>query len=188
MTMSRVIALVGSLRAASITRTLAEAAISVAPEGVEVVIHEGLAELPFYNEDIDTPETVASIEAVTALRDAVAGADSVLLLTPEYNGTIPAVLKNAIDWLSRPYGAGAISAKPTAVISSSPSPNAARWAKDDAAKAARVAGAAVLDDVDLAIGGVIAALDGVHPRENSQIASDIAGVVAALAGTSLVDA
>ena len=87
--MSRVIALVGSLRAASITRTLAEAAVSVAPEGVEVVIHEGLAELPFYNEDIDTPEAVASIEAVTALRDAVAGADSVDRKSTRLNSSHP---------------------------------------------------------------------------------------------------
>lgn len=186
--MSRVIALVGSLRAASITRRLAETASTVAPEGVEVVIHEGLADLPFYNEDLDTPEKIADLGAVTALREAVAGADALLLLTPEYNGTIPAVLKNAIDWLSRPYGAGAISGKPTAVISSSPSANAGRWAKEDTAKAARIAGASVLDDVDLAIGGIVAAIDGAHPRENSQIASDIADVVTALTGTALVDA
>lgn len=186
--MSRVIALVGSLRAASITRRLAETAAFVAPEGVEVVIHEGLGDLPFYNEDIDTPESVASLDTVTALRAAVQDADAVLLLTPEYNGTIPAVLKNAIDWLSRPYGSGAISTKPTAVISSSPSSNGARWAKEDAEKAARIAGASVLDDVDLAIGGVVAAIDGGHPRDNSQIAADIAEVVTALTRAELVDA
>lgn len=178
--MSRVIALVGSLRAASITRALAEAAVSVAPQNVEVVIFDGLADLPFYNEDIDDPESLTGFESVGRLRSAVADSDAVLLFTPEYNGTIPAVLKNAIDWLSRPYGAGAITGKPTAVVSASPSSNGARWANEDTVKAARIAGASLLGDVDLAIGGIVAALDGAHPRDNSQIASDISGVVTAL--------
>ncbi|MBY6362322.1 NAD(P)H-dependent oxidoreductase [Rhodococcoides corynebacterioides] len=185
--MSRVIALVGSLRAESVTRRLAETAASVAPEGVRVDIFEGLGDLPFYNEDIDNTDALAAHPAVDRLRTAVGDADAVLLLTPEYNGTIPAVLKNAIDWASRPFGDGAIKGKPTAVISSSPSANAARWAKDDTAKAARVAGATVLDDADLAIGSILSAIDGKHPRDNSQIAGDIAGVVSAL-DAALVDA
>ena len=61
----------------------------------------GLGELPFYNEDIDNEDMAAS---VTALRRAAADADAALVVTPEYNGSIPGVLKNAIDWLSRPYG------------------------------------------------------------------------------------
>lgn len=184
--MSRVIALVGSLRAESITRGLAETAQTVSPEGVDVVVYDGLADVPFYNEDLDTPDV--DIEAVTRLRTAVGEADALLLLTPEYNGTIPAVLKNAIDWLSRPYGAGAIKGKPTAVISSSISPNGGRWAKEDTVKAAKVAGGAVVEDVDLSIGAIASAIDGKHPRDNSQIASDVQAAVAALAGATLVEA
>lgn len=115
MSQTRILALVGSLRAASVNRRLAEAAAHTAPEGVEVTLYEGLADIPFYNEDIDVPGSVPA--AAQALRDAVAEADGLLVVTPEYNGTLSAVLKNAIDWASRPYGAGAIKAKPTAVVS-----------------------------------------------------------------------
>ncbi|MCE9516908.1 MAG: NAD(P)H-dependent oxidoreductase, partial [Mycobacterium sp.] len=108
-----VLALVGSLRTASINRQLAELAAQSAPDGVTVVVYDGLGDLPFYNEDIDTADAPA---AVSALRTAAADADAALVVTPEYNGSIPGVLKNAIDWLSRPWGDGAFKDKPLAVI------------------------------------------------------------------------
>ena len=110
----KVLALVGSLRAASVNRQIAELATDVAPEGVTVTIFEGLGELPFYNEEIDPAvnnELHDAPAAVTALRDAAAEADAALVVTPEYNGSIPAVIKNAIDWLSRPFGNGALKGK-----------------------------------------------------------------------------
>ena len=76
------------------------------PPGSTVEIAEGLGELPFYNEDLDGDAGARS--PPQRLRDQVAAADRVLAVTPEYNGTMPAVLNNAIDWLSRPYGAGAL--------------------------------------------------------------------------------
>ena len=109
----KVLALVGSLRAASINRQLAELAAETAPDGVTVTVFEGLGDLPFYNEDIDNDDVPAS---VVALREAAAEADAALVVTPEYNGSIPGVLKNAIDWLSRPFGNGALKGKPTAVV------------------------------------------------------------------------
>ena len=175
MTQSRVLALVGSLRAGSVNRQLAETAASVAPEGAQVTVFDGLGDLPFYNEDIDTPDN--DIAAVAAIRAAAADADALLLLTPEYNGTIPAVLKNAIDWLSRPYGAGAISGKPVAVVSSSISPNAAKWAHADVRRSVGVAGGKVLDDVQLTVGETNAKFGDKHPRENAEVAQQIAGVV-----------
>jgi NAD(P)H-dependent FMN reductase len=99
---TEILILVGSLRAASINRQLAELAAESAPDGVTLTIYEGLDELPFYNEDIDTPTPPP---AVAALRAAAADADAALIVTPENNATIPAVLKNALDWLSRPWGA-----------------------------------------------------------------------------------
>src|SRR4029078_12117519 len=84
-----------------------------APEDLEIVIHESLGNIPFYNEDIDVEGQVP--EAAAALRAAANAADALLLVTPEHNGTMPASLKNAIDWLSRPFGAGALAGKPTAV-------------------------------------------------------------------------
>ena len=109
----KVLALVGSLRAASINRQLAELAAETAPDGVSVTVFDGLGDLPFYNEDIDNDDVPAS---VVALRTAAADADAALVITPEYNGSIPGVLKNAIDWLSRPFGNGALKGKPAAVI------------------------------------------------------------------------
>ena len=78
MSQTRILALVGSLRSASVNRQLAEAAAELAPEGADVVIYEGLAEIPFYNEDIDGDAAPA---AAVALRDAGAEADAVLLFT-----------------------------------------------------------------------------------------------------------
>ena len=139
----RILALVGSLRADSYNRQLAEAAVKHAPDGIDVEIFEGLAEVPFYNEDLDEPSDVPG--PAQNLRDAVARADALLVITPEYNGTIPAVLKNAIDWTSRPYGIGAITAKPAAVVGTAGGRYGGAWAHEDTRKAARVAGAQVLD-------------------------------------------
>jgi NAD(P)H-dependent FMN reductase len=90
----RLLMLLGSLRAASINRQLAYLAIDSAPPGVDIDWFDRLGELPFYNEDIDTDDVP---EAVQALRGAASAANGALVVTPEYNGTIPGVLKNAID-------------------------------------------------------------------------------------------
>ncbi|NLE81898.1 MAG: NAD(P)H-dependent oxidoreductase [Rhodococcus sp.] len=188
MSTTKVLALVGSLRAGSVNRQLAETAETVAPEHTTVTVFDGLADVPFYNEDLDTVDN--SIPAVTALREAAADADAFLLVTPEYNGTIPAVLKNAIDWISRPYGAGAIKDKPVAVVSASPSGNGAQWAHEDTRKAARIAGGKVLEDVTLAIGKTIDKFGDAHPRDNAEVAGQIAKVVESLSAATkeLVDA
>ena len=141
-TQTRIVALVGSLRADSLNRRLAEALREQAPEGVVVEIAEGLESLPSYNEDLDGEAVPA---AAAALRTLVGGADAVLAVTPEYNGTMPAVLNNAIDWLSRPYGAGAIVAKPFGVVGATPTPYGGKWAHADAARSAGIAGAIVVD-------------------------------------------
>src|ERR1700692_5108592 len=111
-----VLALVGSLRAASVNRQVAEVSTENGPDGISVAVYDGLGDVPFYNEDIDGADAPV---AARNLRAAVADADAVLVITPEYNASIPAVLKNAIDWLSRPYGEGAVAAKPLAVIGAS---------------------------------------------------------------------
>jgi NAD(P)H-dependent FMN reductase len=140
----RVAVLVGSLRADSVNRKLAEVLRDQAPAGVTLEIVEGLGELPFYNEDIDGESVPAPAQA---LRDAVARADRVLAVTPEYNGTMPAVLNNALDWLSRPYGAGAIVGKPFGVIGTTPTPYGGKWSHADAARSAGIAGAVVVEEV-----------------------------------------
>ncbi|MBF6296910.1 NAD(P)H-dependent oxidoreductase [Nocardia amamiensis] len=175
MSNTRILALVGSLRAASVNRQLAEAAAQTAPEGVEVTLYEGLADIPFYNEDIDVPGSVPA--AAQALRDAVADADGLLLVTPEYNGTLSAVLKNAIDWTSRPYGSGAITGKPTAVVSASISPNAAQWAHGDAVKALGVAGAKVVESAHLHFGVIGERFASSHPRDDAEALTGLASSV-----------
>src|SRR5882724_2803755 len=87
---TNVLVLLGSLRAGSINRQLAELAIETAPDGVHLQLFDRLGELPFYNEDIDNDEVA---EPVAALRAAAADVDAALVVTPEYNGSIPGVLK-----------------------------------------------------------------------------------------------
>jgi NAD(P)H-dependent FMN reductase len=77
----------------------------------------------------------------------VASADRVLAVTPEYNGTMPAVLNNAIDWLSRPYGQGAIVGKPFAAIGATPTPYGGKWSHEHARHSATIAGAVVVDGI-----------------------------------------
>src|SRR5699024_1676412 len=115
-----------------------------APRGVRVEIAEGLDGIPFYNEDLDGAQAPA---AAQALRDLVGDADAVLAVTPEYNGTMPAVLNNAIDWLSRPYSAGAIKGKPFAVVGVTPTPYGGQWAHEHARRSATIAGALVPDEI-----------------------------------------
>ncbi|HET8993288.1 MAG TPA: NAD(P)H-dependent oxidoreductase [Rhodococcus sp. (in: high G+C Gram-positive bacteria)] len=178
MAQTRVLALVGSLRTAAVTRQLAETAVAVSPDEVEVTVYEGLADVPFYNEDLDG-DTVPA--AAVALRDAAADADAFLLVTPEYNGTISAVLKNAIDWLSRPYGVGAMTGKPVAVVSQSPSQNAGKWALEDTTKAAGIAGGKVIEGGSLTIGETFGKFGEAHAKEHAQTAEQISAVVVALA-------
>jgi NAD(P)H-dependent FMN reductase len=161
---TRVLVLVGSLRADSLNRRVAEALRDLAPADVTVEIAEGLGEVPFYNEDLDTEQVPA---AARALRDQVAAADRVLAVTPEYNGTMPAVLNNAIDWVSRPYGRGALKGKPFAVIGATPTPYGGKWAHDDTRRSAGIAGAVVVEDVVLsqsALEGDILADEAVRAR------------------------
>ncbi len=141
--MTHVAVLVGSLRADSVNRQVAESLRAQAPTGVTIDIIDGLADVPFYNEDLDAGSAPT---AATALRDRVSAADRVLVVTPEYNATMPAVLNNAIDWLSRPYGAGAIAGKPFGVLGVTPTPYGGKWAHEHTALSAKIAGAVVVED------------------------------------------
>lgn len=104
--------LAGSLRRASYNRALLVAAQELAPEGVEIRVFDRLGDLPHYNSDleVDLPEPVVS------LREAIRSADGLLIATPEYNHSIPGVLKNAIDWASRPPTSSVLKRKPCAIL------------------------------------------------------------------------
>ncbi len=144
MSETRVAVLIGSLRAESVNRRLAEVLRDQAPAGVTLDLVEGLGELPFYNEDLDGEH---GLQLVADVRARVASADRVLVVTPEYNGTMPAVLNNAIDWLSRPYGQCALTGKPFGVVGTTPTPYGGKWSHADAARSAGIAGAVVVEDV-----------------------------------------
>ena len=172
----KVLTLVGSLRAASINRQIAELASEAAPDGVAVTIFDGLGDLPFYNEDIDNDADVPA--AVTALRAAAADADAALVVTPEYNGSYPAVIKNAIDWLSRPFGDSALKGKPLAVIGGSFGQYGGVWAHDETRKSFGIAGPTVVETIKLSV--PFKTLNGQHPREHAEVAANVRDAVGKL--------
>src|SRR6188472_3774981 len=108
------------------------------PEGVDLFVFEGLAEIPAFDEDL-------APDVVDALKAAIAETDGILVATPEYNGSIPGALKNAFDWVSRPIAESPIRAKPVAVIGASTSAFGAVWAQRELKKVLGVMGARVLD-------------------------------------------
>ncbi len=111
-----VVALVGSLRAASLNRVLCNAAIELAPPGMTITEFRGIGDLPLFNADIDVDPWPPS---VLALDNALRQADGVLFVSPEYNYSVPGVLKNAIDWCSRPRPRSALRRKPSAIMGGS---------------------------------------------------------------------
>jgi NAD(P)H-dependent FMN reductase len=151
-------------------------AADVAPDGVTVTIFDRLGELPFYNEDIDNEADVS--DAVTALRVAAAEADAALVVTPEYNGSIPAVIKNAIDWLSRPFGDGALKDKPLAVIGGSFGRYGGVWAHDETRKSFGVAGPRVVDSIKLSV--PFGSLNGRAPRDHAEVVANVRDAVGKL--------
>ncbi len=108
---------VGSLRKGSYNRKMAKALMKLAPESLELEFVE-IGELPIYNQDLDDSNPPPA--AWTGFRERLKALDGVLFVTPEYNRSIPAVLKNAIDVGSRPYGKNGWDGKPGAVMSLSP--------------------------------------------------------------------
>jgi chromate reductase len=126
----RILGISGSLRADSHNTALLRAAAELLPPGVELELYEGLRDIPPYDQDED--DAGQHHPAVLALRQAIEQADAVLISTPEYNHSIPGVLKNALDWVSRPVATSVLRAKPAAVIGASTSLFGAVWAQAEA--------------------------------------------------------
>lgn len=140
----RILAISGSLRSGSHNTELLRAAAAVAPEGVELELYDGLKEIPPYDADDDFPG--AQPRAVERFKDALAEADAVLVSTPEYNSSIPGVLKNALDWASRPLVESPVRNKPVAVLSSSTGMFGGVWAGAETRKVLGALGARVLEE------------------------------------------
>jgi chromate reductase len=141
----RVLGIAGSLRADSHNRRLLRAAADELPPGAELVAFEGLKAVEPFDET-DEQETGGGMPGADALITAIREADAILFVTPEYNGSIPGVLKNAVDWASRPTPATSpLANKPVAVIGASTSMFGAVWAQAELRKALGLAGARVVD-------------------------------------------
>jgi chromate reductase len=131
----------GSLRSGSHNAQLLDLAAAELPTGVELDVFEGLAEIPAFDQDLED----LAPDPVDALKAAIAEADALLIATPEYNGSIPGALKNALDWVSRPLAETPIRSKPVAVIGASTGAFGAVWAQRELKKVLGLMSARVLD-------------------------------------------
>ena len=136
----RVLGVSGSLRDSSYNTSLLRAALEAAPDGIELELWEGIGDLPLYDEDLedDVPESVRR------LREDWAAADAILFSTPEYNGSVPGGLKNAVDWASRPKLEGVLRNKSVAVVGASTGQFGALWAQQDLKRILGMTGARVV--------------------------------------------
>lgn len=167
----RVVAISGSLRRSSSNSALLEAAAALAAPDIKIEIYRGLAELPPFNPDVNDADAHPT---VAALRETLAGADAVLISTPEYAHGVPGVLKNALDWV---VGSGELVDKPAAVINTSPR---AVHAWTSLVETLTVMSAMVIPDaaVTIAIQGTGLDADGIAARFD--LAAQIRGALAAL--------
>ena len=162
----RVLGISGSLRRDSHNTKLLRAAGELAEEhGAEFEVFDGLKAIPPYDEDDDVRDGPL---ADARLREAIDSADAILFATPEYNSSIPGVLKNAVDWASRPHNESPLRNKPVAVIGASTGMFGAIWAQAELRKVLGSAGARVAD-VELAVGHAHEHLDlAGHPSDPAQ--------------------
>jgi len=145
----RLLAISGSLRADSHNSRLLRIAAEEAPVGVEVEIYDGLADIPPYDADNDTGLGPAPVRE---LRELIAESDGLIFATPEYNSSIPGVLKNGIDWASRPRATTPLAGKPAAVMGATTGHFGAVWAQAELKKVLGSTGARVVDaEVSLAL-------------------------------------
>jgi chromate reductase, NAD(P)H dehydrogenase (quinone) len=175
----RVLGISGSLRRGSLNSALLRAAAERLPAGVELVAFERLREIPPYDADVEAAGPTPS--AVRELREAIRGADAVLVATPEYNSSIPGQLKNALDWVSRPAGQSALSGKPAAAIGASTGMFGAVWAQAETRKVLGAMGARVVE-AELPVAHAHNLLDGqqlkLEPNQSEQLEEILSQLVA----------
>jgi chromate reductase, NAD(P)H dehydrogenase (quinone) len=138
----KVLGISGSLRQGSYNSRLLRVAAELLPPGAELEVWEALSDIPPFDADVEHSPP----PAVTALKQAIAEADAVLIATPEYNHSIPGVLKNALDWVSRPIAKNPMRGKPALVIGASTGMFGAVWAQAETRKVLGALGARVLDE------------------------------------------
>ena len=175
----RVLTISGSLRPDSLNTLLLCAAEEQAPAGVELERYQGLAAIPpFHGERADAEHDVPG--TVQELRDLIAGADAVLIATPEYNGSIPGVLKNALDWASTPFPNNVLRGKPVAVIGASTGGYGGMWAQAELRKVLGITGARVVSG-DLSLAKAHEQFDdlgALHPRHHPRLSGVLDALLA----------
>src|SRR2546429_2660318 len=172
----KVLASSGSLRRDSYNTKLLKAAARLLPDGTELELWDRRREVPPYDEAGDVEPAPA---AVAALRAAIAGADALLVATPEYNSSIPGQLKNALDWVSRPLAKNPLRGKPVAVVGASTGAFGAVWSQAELRKVLAAMGARVLEG-GVAVGHAQTRFEGDH-LVDTELREQLAEVVSALA-------
>jgi chromate reductase len=177
--MPRVLALSGSLRAGSHSTTLLRHAAARTGDDLELILYDGLREIPPFDEDSEADEALTV--PVERLKQALRDADGVLIATPEYNGSVPGVLKNALDWVSRPVDTNPLRNKPVAVISSSTGSFGGLWAQNDLRRILGTLGARVLEG-SVTVPYVHTLVDGVGELAHPDTSDGLRELVQALQG------
>jgi chromate reductase len=171
----KILAISGSLRQGSHNTDLLRGAAAAAPDGVDIELYHGLKDIPPYDADDDHPGDQPI--AVQHFKEALDSADAILVSTPEYNSSIPGVLKNALDWASRPLVESPVRNKPVAVLSSSTGLFGGVWAAAETRKVVGALGARTLEDTVAVPKADERLADGVDP----ELLMELRAVVDALA-------
>jgi chromate reductase len=180
----RVLGISGSLRSGSLNSALLRTAAERLPAGAELVEFERLGEVPPYDEDVEVEATPA---VVKEMREAMRGADAVLIATPEYNHSIPGQLKNALDWVSRPAGKSALNGKPAAAIGASTGMFGAVWAQAELRKVLGAMGGRVVE-AELPVGHAKDLLVGDHLELSPQQSEQLEEILAELISQAEIEA
>lgn len=172
----RFLGLAGSLRRASYNRGLIRAAAELAPAGIVVDVFD-LHDLPFYNQDV---EDAGEPDSVVAFKRAIAGADALLVATPEYNHGVPGVLKNAIDWASRPRVTSPLRDRAVAVMGASPGQGSTARAQAQLREAFVFTGACVMPLPELLVGAAASHFDADGNLTDPAVRASLVAMVGAL--------
>ena len=175
-----VLAIAGSLRRQSYNRRLLEAAAQLAPPGIAITVYDDLASIPLFSEDLEE-EAGGAPAAVRRLRRAVERADGLLFATPEYNHSLPGVLKNAIDWLSRPGPGPGLAGKPVAIVGATTGAWGTRLAQSALRQVLYATESLVLPAPGLFVREADQAFDGEGLLRDERVAGALRDVLAALA-------
>jgi chromate reductase len=177
-----VLGICGSLRRNSYNRRLLDAAAKELPDAYGFRVFDEMADIPPYNEDIEAHQTPAPVQA---FRRAISDASGILIATPEYNASVPGLLKNAIDWASRPYPDHALRGKPVVVVGASPSAFGATLAQAELRRVLKAMGAQVVEG-GVSVPQAHEAFGADGRLTDPQLRRQLASMVLDLAGVELV--